>query len=139
MRTTAGDTAALNEILDQARRSGTPTPISDDQLVQLQRRWTNALTARLDYAIEFAGSTPMVEAVASAWRELAAEQTTLRAVLDAAEGRSPALAAAMSTEFRFLALAAGLARVDDRADEAIRLGRHYRNLIRDSVDHSSLT
>jgi hypothetical protein len=105
-------------------------PISDDQLVQLQCRWTNALTARLDYAIEFAGSTPMVEAVASAWRELAAEQTILRAVLDAAEERSPALAAAMSTEFRFLALAAGLARVDDPAEEAIRLGRDYRNLIR---------
>lgn len=131
MTTTAGQAEALNAILDQARRSGIPTSISDEHLVQLQHRWTNALTARLDHAIERAGSAAvLLDAVASAWRELAAEQPTLRLVLDTAEERSPALAEAMSTEFRFLALGGGLAGVDDPADEAIRLGRAFRDLVR---------
>lgn len=123
--------AELNSILERARRQpGTSAAISDDQLLALQVRWTRALSARLDQAIEFAGLRPLAEVVAEAWLQQGTDQDTLRAVLDQAESRCPALAAAMGTEFRYLALAAGLVGLDDAIEDAIRIGRQYRDRIR---------
>lgn len=127
----------LNAVLDAVRRGRSPTGVSDDQLLKLQYRWTTTLSARLDQAIEFAGGAPLIDAVALAWRQLAAEQAILRAVLDGAEHRCAALRAATRMECRCLALAAGLVGLDDPIDEAIRLGREYRDMIRSGASPSS--
>lgn len=122
--------AELNAILDRAERGRGPVAVTDEQLLALQHRWTTALAANLDAAIEFAGAEPLVDAVASAWQELAATHATLRRVLDENEARSPALADAMRGEFQILALAAGIRGLNDPADEAARLGHAFRDLIR---------
>lgn len=121
----------LNEILERAARSGA-VPVTDAQALGLQQRWTAALSARLDAAIEFAGNQPLTDAVAHAWHELATEQPTLRGLLDAAED-SPVLTEARRAEHRMLALAAGLAALDDPAEAAAGRGLRYRNLIRTGV------
>lgn len=120
----------LNAVLERARRRGPATPITEKQLLGLQHRWSTALAARLDAAIEFAGSRPLIDAVAEAWRNLATEQSTLRAVLDHGERYSAMLAEALSGEFEMLALAAGLAGPDEPATRVGPLGRAYRDLIR---------
>lgn len=132
--------AELNAVLDQARHKSAAAlrslPVTDEQLLGLQHRWTTILSARLDYTIEFAGSEPMTDAVAAAWRQLAAEQAELRALLDAKENESTTLAGSLDQEFRMLAMAAGLIGVDDRSEEALRIGRSLRNLIR--TGHTNL-
>jgi len=120
----------LNDVLDQARRpSASPTPITDAQLIGLQHRWTTMLSARLDQALEEAGLGPTGEAVADAWRRLAAEQPVLRGVLEDGARRSAALTEAMSCEYGVLALAAGLAGLDTPEEDAARAGRRFRDRI----------
>lgn len=122
--------AELNALLERAGRpSSTPVPISEDQLLGLQRRWATALGARLDQAIERAGAEPTLDAVASAWRQLVADQPIMRGILDAAESHSPSLAEAMRGESRMLALAAGVAGLDEPFDQAAHSGRAYRDMI----------
>lgn len=90
--------AVLDAVLRRARRDPTAPLVFDDLpearrlfgsadgvLLALQQRWTTALAARLDQAIE--ADTDPHEARA----RLAAEQPTLRAVLDAGAARSSAL------------------------------------------------
>jgi hypothetical protein len=121
----------LNAILDRARRtSAGATPVSEEQLLALQHRWTTALSARLDDALERAGTEPLTDAVAAAWRALAADQPILRAVLDTHESDSPALDTALRRECQMLAMAAGLTEPDDRSEEPARIGRALRGLIR---------
>lgn len=118
----------LTELLAEAGRTS-GAPVTDAQLLGLQHRWTTALSARLDAAIEFAGDRPLTDAVADAWQELAAGQPCLRRLLDAA-GDRPALIEARRVEHRMLALAAGLADLDDPVDVAAHRGDGYRDLIR---------
>jgi hypothetical protein len=130
---TATSYAALNAVLDQARRSPAHlVPVTDDQLLALQRRWTTALAARLDYAIEFAAPGDDAEIALSAWRTLARDLGVLRAVLDAYEPRSPALVDALRTEYRVLALGAGLAGPDAPTEVAVKAGRALRGRARPS-------
>lgn len=72
---------ALDDIPDARRLFGT----ADGVLLALQQRWTTALAARLDQAIE--SDTDPYEARS----RLAAEQPALRAVLDAGATHSAAL------------------------------------------------
>jgi cephalosporin hydroxylase len=126
------DYAELNAVLDQARNqpANELTAVDTAQLLGLQRRWTAALSARLDQAIEFAAGEPLTDAAAAAWRKLAEEYPTLRAVLDSYEHRNPALAEAMAYEFRILAMGAGLVDPYDRSEQPVRIGRGLRELIR---------
>jgi hypothetical protein len=121
----------LNAVLDQARRpSRTPVTPTAAQIAALQTRWNTALSARLDEAIEFAGDRSLLETVAAAWRELAQAQPVLRGVLDQAESDGGATEDALRRELRMLALASGLAGLNDPVERAISAGRAYRDLIR---------
>jgi len=123
--------AELNAVLDQARRpSPHPAPIAAAQLLGLQHRWTTALSARLDAALEFAHPGEQAHAVATAWRELARDLDTLRRILDTHEASSPALVNALRAEHRMLAITAGLATLDAPIPESIHAGRAFRELIR---------
>jgi len=121
----------LNAVLDRARRpSAQPVPVTDAQLVGLQYRWTTALSARLDEAIEFAHPEQVAEAVAQAWHALASDLDTLRGVLDQNEASSTALAHAMRAEYRMLAVASGLIDLAAPTEESVRVGRGFRKAIR---------
>ncbi|MBJ8339745.1 hypothetical protein JGU71_12690 [Antrihabitans sp. YC3-6] len=61
-------------------------------LLALQHRWNTHLAVKLDFAIEKGAPTQ------SGWDELAAEQPTLRALLDAYSRRSLALRSARRSE-----------------------------------------
>jgi hypothetical protein len=126
--------AQLNAVLDQARRSPAHSvPVTEAQLLALQHRWTTALSARLDHAIETTAPGDDAEMVTRAWRGLAKDLAAMRAVLDAHEAHSPALADALRTEYRILAMGAGLAGPDTPADAAARAGRELRERIRPSA------
>lgn len=97
--------AVLDTVLSRARRDPTgPLQLSgiahlerlfssaDGVLLALQHRWSTHLAAKLDQAAED-GTGPDV-----AWDQLAAEQPTLRAVLDAGARRSRPLRDARRTE-----------------------------------------
>lgn len=133
------DYAELNAVLDQARRQSAtePVTIGTAVLLGLQRRWTTALSARLDQAIENAAAEPLTDAVAVAWRELAEQYPTLRAVLDEHQHRDAALADAMAYEFRIVAMGAGLVDPYDHSEQAVRIGRGLRELIRSG--HTALS
>jgi hypothetical protein len=116
----------LNAVLAQAQRtSATSTPVTDAQLLALQARWAAALSARLDQAIETAAPGQGAEAATNAWRALATDLHTLRAVLDAHE-TSPGLAAARRGEYRMLALAAGRASPHTPTTQAEQAGHELR-------------
>jgi hypothetical protein len=133
--TKASTYAELNVILDQAGRpSAQPVPVSDAHLVGLQHRWTTALSARLDEAIEFARPQQEAKAVARAWRVLASDLNTLRGVLDQNEASSAPLADAMRAEYWMLAVASGLTGLDTPTEESVRLGRGFRESIRAGKD-----
>jgi hypothetical protein len=130
--------AQLNAVLDQARQSaGNEIPVTDAQLLALQRRWTTALAARLDEAIETTRPGDEATVVARAWRALACDLGALRAVLDAYEPHSPALADALRLEYRVLAMGAGLAGPDTPREHAVRAGRELRERIRPSAAGSA--
>jgi hypothetical protein len=126
--------AQLNAVLDQARRSPAHSvPVTEAQLLALQHRWTTALSARLDHAIETTAPGDDTEMVTRAWHALAKDLAAMRAVLDAHEPHSAALADALRTEYRILAMGAGLAGPDTPADAAARAGRELREHIRPSA------
>jgi hypothetical protein len=123
--------AELNAVLELAARpSHTPIAITEDQLVALQVRWAAALSARLDQAIETGGAEPMTDVVAAAWHRLAADQPALRAVLDSAAPGSTRFGQAQAKEFQMLALATGLAGLDEPVERAVAAGKAFRELIR---------
>lgn len=102
--------AVLDEVLDRARvdpevvhrlsqvqgvlrHFGSP----DNVLLALQQRWNNHLAAKLDQSLE--DGTALIDARNS----LAAEQPTLRAVLDAGAATSAILRGVLQRERRMIA------------------------------------
>ena len=103
--------------------------VNDGNLVALQGKWATTLLTGLDRAIEFAGTTPLTEVVARTWCTLAREHERLRCVLDANIGRSRQLRTATDLEYRMLALAAGLADLDDDMRLTAQVGQRFRDSI----------
>jgi len=102
---------------------------TERNLLALQRGWVTTLLTGLDRAIEFAGTTPLTEVVAKTWCTLARENDTLRRVLDTNIERSSQLRAATDLEYRMLALAAGLADLDDDMRLTAQVGQRFRDSI----------
>ena len=97
---------------------------ADELLLALHYRWMQQLTGRLGTALE--DSDDRVETVTRTWRELAAEQPVLRAVLDA----HLTCAEAIEREQRLLALTAGLAELSEPSAEIARVGAAFLGLLR---------
>lgn len=123
----------LLAVLRHARRDpGGPLPFEcvphatelfadrDELLLALHHRWMMLLTARLELATvdEAAGR---VSAVSAAWRELAADEPELRAILDS-PAADDVLRRAVRGEHRMLALWSGLAEPHEPADEVAAIG-----------------
>ncbi|GDY30424.1 hypothetical protein [Gandjariella thermophila] len=138
---------AIDEVLRRAARDPRgPLPFADvpeaaeifgsqdTLLLALHYKWMQLLTGRIGIALSAAERSPdvdRVEAVGTAWRELAAANPVLHAVLtthlDEGDHR---LRAAVEREQRMLALAAGLAEPDESAEEINRIGRAFLTLLR---------
>lgn len=103
--------------------------------------WNNLLSARIDYAIEFNHDEDIKESVAKIWLQLSREKLKLRMVLDDLTGRRQDLDAAVARECRILAIATGLASVDENISEAALIGAEYLSRIRsselDNTNHNS--
>ncbi|WP_447006311.1 hypothetical protein ACRAKI_07485 [Saccharothrix isguenensis] len=97
----------------------------EDLLLALHYRWMQQLTGRLGTALEDSDDD-RVEIVTRTWRELAAEQPVLRAVLDAHLTSTEAV----EREQRLLALTAGLAELSEPTPEITRVGAAFESLIR---------
>jgi hypothetical protein len=97
-------------------------------LLALQHRWAQRLRGRL--AVTEVDADPAVDrtdAVAAAWRALAAEEPRLRALLDR---YAPELGGSTRIEHRDVAVAAGLADATEPAADAARIGTAFLALIR---------
>jgi|SRR5882757_1235686 len=103
--------------------------VNERNLLALQRGWATTLLTGLDRAIEFAGTTPLPEIVAQTWCTLARENERLRRVLDANIERSTQLRKATDLEYRMLALAAGLADLEDGMQLTAQVGQRFRDSI----------
>lgn len=108
----------------------------EELLLALQYKWTQLLNGRLraeladpDYAGEDI-AIDRVDAVTRAWNRTIAGHETLRAVLDAAVERCPALIPSHEAELRTLALTAGLAEANEPTAEVTKVGRAFGTLLR---------
>jgi hypothetical protein len=116
---------ALNALIHRAaQRPEIPVLCTDKQAVMLYRRWNSALSARLDYTLEFLGDRSASVSVARAWLELRDEQPALRSLLDAQSARA-AIQACAHQEAAMMALAAGLVRPGTDTPAAATLGGDY--------------
>ncbi|MCK2245379.1 MULTISPECIES: hypothetical protein [unclassified Crossiella] len=142
----------INAVLRQAERTGDPVlPFEDaphaaasgstlakqvsetfadraELLAALHYRWMLRLTGHLELALHEHGDR--VEAATSAWQRLAAEEPTLRRLLDAGAQTIPA---AIAHEQRTLALVTGLADAREPAEQIERVGAAFLALARDGA------
>jgi hypothetical protein len=127
----------LDAVLEQAAHDPaapltfdtTVFPTERELLLALHYRWMQQLTGRLGVALGAAQDDPafdQVDAVVRTWRDLAAEQPTLRAVLDAHLD----VDAANEREQRLLALTSGLAELSEPSEEIAAVGAAFLALAR---------
>lgn len=126
------DPLSLDEIPGATKYFAT----EDELLVALRYKWNQVLAGHLraemtdpDYADQDL-ALDRVEAVTRAWNSATAEHETLRAVLDAALERCPALVPSHEAELRTLALTAGLADGKEPAEEITKVGSAFATLLR---------
>jgi hypothetical protein len=136
---------ALRRVIADLDRSGWSTPPWDDELaaafedpddllVALHDMWTRRLAGRVDLALEIDDHESW-ESVALAWREVAEELAGVRRVLDR-QADNPALRHSGRQEHRMLAIAAGVATINDPISRSAAAGEGLVARIRDA-DRSS--
>ncbi|WP_370939272.1 hypothetical protein [Amycolatopsis sp. cg13] len=121
---------SLAEIPGAAEEFGT----EENLLLALQYKWTQLLSGylRAEFADPDEADLPgdQVDAVTRAWRQAQHDHEDLRAVLDGALERCPALEPLHRIELHTLALTAGLAEPGEPADEIVKVGRTLDALMR---------
>ncbi len=124
---------ALNAAVAQGElRPSRAFPATDDLLTALHHRWSQRLMSRVELA--FLTTDDPVDATASAWRETAADNAELLALLD--QHKSAAvLRPLIEAEHRMLAHAAGLTEPGDSAVEAASIGAAFVALQRSAPTH----
>lgn len=98
-------------------------------LLALQYRWSQVLAGHLR-AEDATGDDDHVDAVTRAWHKAVRVHPTLRAVLDANIERYPALRPVEEAEQRMLAIAAGLADLNEPEEEITKVGAAFGALLR---------
>jgi hypothetical protein len=118
---------ALNGVLDRGELS-VPDPFTGptEVLLALHHRWSLQLVGRLELAET---AEDRVDAAGRAWREAAAANPRLLALLDAHAGHPP-LRALIRAEHRLLARAAGLTGPTDGRLEQAAIGAALVELLR---------
>ena len=103
----------------------------DDLLVALHDVWTRRLAGRVDLALEI-DEHEARESVALAWREVADELAGVRRVLDR-HADNPVLLPSQRQEHRMLAVAAGVATINDPPSRSAAAGERLVARIRDAA------
>lgn len=121
---------ALDTVIESGCDSDVPEPFDNlgGLLLALQHRWSTRLSSRIELAMLDDPDDP-VEAVTGAWRQTAAADEKLRAILDA-HADNPALRPVLRTEQRAVATAAGLTDAGDSPEEEAAVGAAFLTLVR---------
>lgn len=112
-------------------------PNQQELLLALQYRWTQLLTGYIDVAVDELDTgtshmTDPVNAISDAWRRATVAQPVLRKILDNyGESAGNEMNKVRGTEYRMLALAAGLAKPHDSREWITEVGATYAALLRD--------
>jgi hypothetical protein len=114
---------ALDAVVEQGElRTSEAFPTKGELLLALHHRWARRLAARVELG-ELSSADP-VDAVGAAWRRAAADNASLRELLDAHE-EDPVLLPLVEAEHRMLARAAGLTEAGDSAAEEASIGAAF--------------
>lgn len=125
---------ALNAAIEAGElRTSDAFPDEHELLLALHHRWTQRLTARVELA-ELEADDP-VDAVGAAWRQTAADNEALRALLDK-HADTLTLRPLINAEHRTLARAAGLTEQGDSATEEASIGAAFVALQRTAPDRA---
>lgn len=123
---------ALDAVVEQGElRSSETFPERGELLLALHERWGRRLSARVEQA-ELSAADP-VDTVGDAWRQAAAENADLLALLDE-HADDVALRPLVEAEHRMLARAAGLTEPGDSAAEEASIGAAFVALQRSGPD-----
>ena len=113
----------LNAVVEQGElRTSDVFPDEASLLLALHHRWTQRLSARVEQAE--LSDDDQVDAVGEAWRRTAADNASLRALLDE-HADNPVTRPLVEAEYRMLARAAGLTEAGDSADEEASIGAAF--------------